>query len=316
MNASQEITTKCGAFSFTLLLLLVFFGSSFKTLKWDEWGLRINGFQKVIYNRYYAPGRYVLGMGHKLVAFPRTYQTIEFDENSYTDQETHPPIVCRTADGLPITLEISFQYRLNPNELYQMYNDLGQDYYSFFVNGAHHAISHKCTEFMATEFFQNRTEIGKEMHNHVRHHFEEKFYSNVSFFQLREVDLPDEFEAAIVEAEVSKQLKFKASANKTKQIIFSETRQLQSRNNATIFRNNGAGDSNVTAIENIRIIEGFQYQMDNYIEAYSGLMEALQLTPSQLIDYIKISAASKHIEDGGFAAFGGGGLGGVSTCAA
>ena len=55
----------------------------------------------------------------------------------------------------------------------------------------------QCTNYSAYEFFMNRTTIGSAMAINLNDFYENQLHSTIEFFQLRSVDLPDEFENAI-----------------------------------------------------------------------------------------------------------------------
>ncbi len=62
----------------------------------------------------------------------------------------------------------------------------------------------QCTNYSAYEFFMNRTTIGSSMAINLNNFYTSELHSTIEFFQLRSVDLPDEFENAIQQTEVTK----------------------------------------------------------------------------------------------------------------
>jgi hypothetical protein len=97
-------------------------------VNYDEYGLEYSKFtRKVYFNKVYEPGRYVLGVGHRFLPFKRTYQSIEFSgpQNAYTGSGT---LQSRTFDGLSISLEISFQYRIRKEDVIELFQLFGLEY--------------------------------------------------------------------------------------------------------------------------------------------------------------------------------------------
>jgi len=86
----------------TILIIL-----SFSILDIKEYGLDYSWISKSVDRIVYDNGLHFLGIGHKFIRFPRTLQTIEFSRERYANSG---PIHSRTADGLEVTIEISFQY--------------------------------------------------------------------------------------------------------------------------------------------------------------------------------------------------------------
>ncbi len=83
-----------------------------------------------------------------------------------------------------------------------------------------------------------RQKIGVAMQSALDNHFKSNCYSNIEFFQLRSVDLPDKFEGAIELSEVKKQDIRKAQAEKEKMVVELETTKLKAeyQKNVTIVR--------------------------------------------------------------------------------
>ena len=72
----------------------------------------------------------------------------------------------------------------------------------------------------------NRLKIGTQMEESLNLEFEAKCDASIEFFQLKDVDLPDRFEAAISLTEVHKQDIHKAEAENNKTFIELETRRM------------------------------------------------------------------------------------------
>lgn len=66
-------------------------------------------------------------------------------------------------------------------------------------------LSDAATKYSAYDFFMDRQNIGYYMQNALDKLFKTELYSECEFFQLRAVDLPNEFEDAIWSSEVKKQ---------------------------------------------------------------------------------------------------------------
>ncbi len=94
----------CGCFIFVGLLFL-FLG--FSVLEATEYGLDYSWISKNVGMKVYDNGLHFIGIGHSFIRFPRMVQTIEFSKERTANQGA---VQSRTADGLEVILEISFQY--------------------------------------------------------------------------------------------------------------------------------------------------------------------------------------------------------------
>jgi hypothetical protein len=162
-----------------------------------------------------------LGIGHSFIRFPRNVQTIEFSKERTANRA---PIESRTSDGLEVTLEISFQYVLQPENLFKLYNIYGDQYKLVFQNVAIDILTEEATKYTAYNFFMDRGKIKDDFQAMLDTVFARLCYSNIQFLQLRSVDLPNLFEQSIQESEVKKQDIQKAQAELNKVRVEVDTR--------------------------------------------------------------------------------------------
>jgi hypothetical protein len=97
-----------------------------------------------------------LGIAHSFIKFPKNVQTIEFSKERNANRG---PYESRTLDGLEVVLEISFQYTLLPEKLYDLYNKYGPYYSIVFQNVAIDILTEEATKYTAYEFFWDRGRI-------------------------------------------------------------------------------------------------------------------------------------------------------------
>lgn len=99
------------------------------------------------------PGLVFTGPLNTLIRFPKTIQTLEYNEQ-YRDL-----LDGRTQDGLPLILGLSFQYRLLPDGIYKLYhtyeNEQG-DYEKVYKLVGMHIITELATKFTAYQFFNEK----------------------------------------------------------------------------------------------------------------------------------------------------------------
>lgn len=127
MSALQSLCICCAITSaITLLILLI---NSFSSLEFNEYGLDYSSITKSINEKPYTAGIHFLGVGHSFIKFPKTVQTIEFSKEKSANSA---PLKSRTSDGLEVTLEISFQYKLIYEHIYDLYLKFGPVYQPTF----------------------------------------------------------------------------------------------------------------------------------------------------------------------------------------
>jgi hypothetical protein len=79
----------------------------FSVIEATQYGLDYSWVSKNVDKKVYENGLHFLGIGHSFIRYPKMIQTIEFSKEK---SENEGPVLSRTADGLEVVIEISFQY--------------------------------------------------------------------------------------------------------------------------------------------------------------------------------------------------------------
>jgi hypothetical protein len=183
--------------------------------------LNYSSYFKSVENKTYESGFHFIGLGHDFISYDVNVKTYEF---SNSPRATLPTIQCRTQDGLAVALEISFQFRVLANSIYEIYTEYGADMKPVLLRMAIDSISETATEFSAFDFFTKRTLISDTMKQRLDARLRVDMYTQVVFFQLRSIDLPDDYELALQLTEVTKQDILKAEAEKNKNNVTQQMR--------------------------------------------------------------------------------------------
>jgi len=199
----------CSCFCFWLIFLCVSLPLSFKSLEQGKYALTLTWSTQQISDEVVTePGMKMVGLGNLLLEYPSTFQTMYFvSDHSRRGisgggaEIVRGPIRARTFDGLEMLLSVSFQWKLEARALQGLYAILGQDYYEDeFVRFAKSALVRSAANFGAYSYFTNRTAITASMLEMLQSEFSRPDRSlevDINGMQLREVDLPDDFDAEI-----------------------------------------------------------------------------------------------------------------------
>jgi len=289
---SDTLKTLCGICCCVVLVtFVILLATSFSSLEFNEWGLDYSGITKTVSKSSASGGIHFLGIGHHFIKFPKTVQTIEFSsENTATEASLNS----RTSDGLEVTLEISFQYSLNADNLTQLYMTYGEEYKDVFVLVAMDILTDLATKYTAYNFFVDRQQIGAAMQDALNTAYKNICFASVDFFQLRSVDLPDKFEDAIQLTEVKKQDIQKAQAEKSKTEVEFETKKLEALYQMNVTQNLAEGDAQARLAQNNATVNSFTLVQETKAQAYNDLMSTLNFTNDQVINFIKTKVVRDH----------------------
>jgi regulator of protease activity HflC (stomatin/prohibitin superfamily) len=272
----------CVTLVFISLVLVL--STSFSTLGPTELALRYNWVLQTVSPQVDgAAGLKCLGPMTTLIRYPRTIQTITFDAQDGN------LLSGRTRDGLPLTLGITFQYRLLPSGIFDLYHNFELqpgDYEMLYKLVATHMITEIATNFTAYQFFNEKQKIAQVMQEHLNTYFQENFYATVESLQINEDDLPEAFTELILTAATNKQNITKMEKVLEANKINFETAIIvaQAQANMTVQRANGTRSKIINnAKADAAIIESY---VEAELQAYRKIKNELDIHGSSLINYI------------------------------
>lgn len=271
-----------GGFIVAIVAFLCFF--SITSVQPTEVALSYNWLLSHVSNEVIAtPGLKFIGPFNTLIRYPKTIQTLEYDEAA------RDLLDGRTADGLPLILGLSFQYRLITDRLPDLYftyeNNYG-DYERIYKLTGTHMITELATKFTAYQFFNEKQKIAEVMRDSLNQYFSKHLFATVESLQITEGDLPDAFTRTILTAATSKQNITRMSKTlEAKKVEFQTARQIaEAQANVTIQKaigeqhrimQNGKADA--------AIIEAY---VEAELTAYGKIHKDLGLSGEELVNYI------------------------------
>jgi hypothetical protein len=269
-----------------LVALALFLFLSLDSLEYNNIGLNYSSYFKSVENKTYSSGFHFIGLGHDFISYDINIKTMEFSNGP---KATLPSIKCRTQDGLPVGLEISFQYRVLPETIYEIYTEYGADMNPVLLRTAIDQISETATEFNAYDFFTKRTQISAEMKAKLDTRLRQDMYSEVVFFQLRSIDLPDDYELALQQTEVTKQDILKADAEKNKNNVTQQMRVEVASISQAVTINQATGAATSKKLKADSVAQTFLEIQTKQGQAYADVKKNLTFTNPELIQYMQIN---------------------------
>lgn len=269
-----------------------YFLLAFETIGYNDYGLKRNDFTSNIDDKVYEKGFYHKGLFHSFLKFPKTVQKVEFFDTYNNERAT---LDSRTNDGLLIHLQLAFHYKLRKSELIQLYSTFGMSYEDSIVGQARTTLRDATSHYNAIEFFNNRTVIGEFMQELLDIDLDDLF-CDIAYLQLREIDLPDEFEDALKRVQIAQQ---------EYQIAIYEQEAALVRAQTTIFE--AQAKANITLLSATAEAEAYVIQMQAEAEsinitlsaqnlAYYAIGQQLNLTSTELLSLLWIMAIMNHDE--------------------
>lgn len=287
-----------GSVCIALSVVLLFVIAGLGNVEITEYGLNYSRISRKVDPVAFGPGRYWISPFNYFVRFPATVKTIQYSDASLQkdlpSDERSELLRSRTSDGLDVKIELSFQYQLTKPELFSLYTTFGEDYHRTFDRIAIDRLTETATTFTANQFFVDRTTVGKHMETQLSEDFNGRLHATIFSFQLRSVELPQEFEEAIQRTEVMKQDIRAASAEQNSTIISLETDLMMAQRRTKVAQAKGEGVAKSIMLTNLADIAQFNATQRLSAESYSQVMKSLDSNEKDLMAYMKASILRDH----------------------
>ncbi|CEM32266.1 unnamed protein product [Vitrella brassicaformis CCMP3155] len=192
----RVLSASGGCFCVLFITSIVLFSISWGVVEPRQYGIVYdNTYKKILTDRIKDSGRYLVGLGRSFIHYPRGHVTIEFkngDSNS-------PQLACWSGNGQNVFLDLSLQISLRREELPRLYLQWGEHWLNWVVGWTQRIIKDTTTLFEALDFFEQRETIAATLLLNIKSQLEGTGYFIVHELQLREIDLQDPFEDAILD---------------------------------------------------------------------------------------------------------------------
>lgn len=143
-------------------------------------------------------------MGHYFLKFPRFAKSIDITSNPAAREKS---IRIHTKDAMPISLEINWQYKLNPDGLLDLFRMFGTNIEDMIVRVGKTAIREVTTNYTTKDFFSKRNEIGANMLLKMRSLINNITQGGIEilYFQMQDVHVTENYENTVTDAEIMHQ---------------------------------------------------------------------------------------------------------------
>jgi regulator of protease activity HflC (stomatin/prohibitin superfamily) len=297
MGEGVKLKVGGGCCCAVLIASAIMLGCSFGVLDPTQFALDYDtvNFQ-INENALYTGGRHFIGLGHTFIIFPKTLQTCRmgtFEGGEEVDGETFTTssLQARTEDGLQVTLDISFQYRLTEtiDAIIKLYSDFQDNYRPAYVRIARNVLRDVASEFQAFQYFYNRSIVGAKMRE-VLNSALANHSATVQAFQLLNVELPERFSSAIEGTEVARQAIENAKYQQDVARTEANTRVEEAKRQAEIILLQASATAKSTRLQAAADANITLRQMEAETAAYKTIQTELDLTEDQLLSYVWLKA--------------------------
>jgi len=197
----KGVGTCCGVIWFIIFVSL--FAASFKYVSELEYCIRYNTITNVVDDNIWnngISGTYFMAQAYSFMCFPRTHKRMRLSNGNHPSIDG-PTLRVRSKEGLQVTMDLDFEYAIDPDKLVDLYKLLGQKFETEINIAALSALHRSSSKFLALDFLSpKRTEIRREMLNELNKTLS-PLYMNVESLHLFHVSVVSEFQGWIQDIE-------------------------------------------------------------------------------------------------------------------
>ncbi|NIA10813.1 MAG: hypothetical protein GWP10_14080, partial [Nitrospiraceae bacterium] len=186
----------------------IFFTNSLVVIDAGEVGVRLR-FGKIVHEDLF-PGIHIkLPMADEIVVFPTRVEKIDMAAKKGN------PITALSVEGLPVTLDVTVLYRINPNKADEIYKNYGTDFdEKIVIPITREIVRNVVSQYNVEDLYSTkRAELQEKVYNQLKKELRQTDISLVDFL-LRNVKLPPR----IVE-KIEEKLRAKEEAEKMRYVL-------------------------------------------------------------------------------------------------
>ena len=198
----------CIVLSLTLFVSSFLVGFSWRILDYDMYGLKVNEISRAVVEREaYDSGRHFVGLGNVFERFKKSQREIVFlvddperekgddngDDPGGAAGDTKGPITIRTKDGQRLDIELTFQFIVDKEKLYELYTTYGTEYVSIIVAVARARVRDIGSLYGSSDYFERRIDIEAHLKRVLDEELNKRFIKMVDL-QLRSIIIPQELD--------------------------------------------------------------------------------------------------------------------------
>jgi len=308
----------CGACLIILITAAVLLGESFNIIYPLQVGLLYDSlnFQFPVKDgsgaiKVYTAGRRFTGVGFRFVKFPTTWNTVTFAGNKSEGANDRQRLFGRTRDGLRVTIEGSFQYKLHvdePDAMAMLFTSFGEPfedggeegnepvrpYEDAFMRFAGDQVRNVASGYDSFDFFSNRTMITNAMEAGIQHRISTELGVDCKAFQLLSVDLPDEFDTALENTEVARQAIVQAGYQRKTASIQAYTAVIEATNDAEVIRLEARAKAKAYVLQVAAELLALDFRVSKEMSAYKYVQDQLGYSSEQLLSYVWLKSVAEQ----------------------
>jgi len=276
-----------GTFSIAVLvLIIILLATSLKRLTSVQYGLEYDRITKFLDDAAKSGGLHIGPPGFKFVKFPSTFVLEDLPEG-----------LCVSQDGLRIQIQISFQYQIPQEWLYDAvvrYRNF-ERWQQIVIAAGSSAVQHSCSKFIISEFQNKRGIIQGEMEEALRLKLEGSgddntgeggVYARAISVQLRNIQVPPEYTSSVAQKQSAEEDITLAINQRSQETTKADTTFREAKEEAKRINDTATNEAEVLLTEARLKAEEATFVYEREAEVLLDVKNTLGLTNEGLLAYM------------------------------
>jgi regulator of protease activity HflC (stomatin/prohibitin superfamily) len=275
-----------GVFCVVILITSIWvLAASFDKLESTEYGVQYNTHAKTLADAAKTGGLHIGPPGYEFIKFPSTFITEDLQDS-----------ICVSKDGLRVQFSVSYQYSI-PREWLVPVVIIFRNFEKWaevVAAAANSAVQHTCSEFTITNFQNQRGIIQTSMEANLRLKFEgesgsgvDGVYARAISLQLRNVELPEEYQQAVTEKQSANEDIALAQNQRTQETTKAQTQLLSATEEARKILDTAISDAELLLTEARLKAQETLFAFETQAKTIVNVKESLNLTSAGVLAYLQ-----------------------------
>jgi regulator of protease activity HflC (stomatin/prohibitin superfamily) len=281
-----------GVFCVVILITSIWvLAASFDKLESTEYGVQYNTHAKTLADAAKTGGLHIGPPGYEFIKFPSTFITEDLPEST-----------CVSKDGLRVQFAVSYQYSI-PREwlvpVVLIFRNF-EKWAEVVAAAGNSAVQHTCSEFTITNFQNQRGIIQTRMEANLRLKLEgesgtgvDGVYARAISLQLRNVDLPEEYQQAVREKQSANEDIALAQNQRTQETTKAQTQLLSATEEARKILDTATSDAELLLTEARLKAQETLFALETQAKTIVNVKESLNLTSAGVLAYMQNELIAK-----------------------
>lgn len=240
--------------------------------------------------------------------YPTSALELRFEDTKGADSLiTGPKVNGNSFDGLAYTCSLYMVFYLDSSNIAELYRAFPADGWKTAVRETTRATARNVmSEHVGVEFFNNRSQIEDDLFERLQTKLTD-YYVYPTQLSLKSIDLPEEFDQALLDKQNAKQAVETAQFRKEEAVVEAEISIINAEADRNITILMAEGEAEAVWIAAQAEAKGLAILYDTRLNATQDLKNTLNMTNAEILSYLYILAIQEH--DSAWLIIGGDGTG-------